>query len=1207
VVLLSHFEQSRKSPPTGQKSDSVTSSRVSTAGGTTSHTSADAPLTADPGRHSAPKIPPEAPPYHINPHLSEADTALVRRLLERNKKSFAGDAATVPTASPGVKHAIRLTDPKPFKQRAYRQSPKKQEFVRGKVQELLRKKLIVKSASPWSSPVVLVPKPHNPEELRMCIDYRKLNAQTKKDAYPIPLIEDCLEVCQAADWYTVLDIKDAYWHIEMEEESKQYTAFVTPDGLFQWNRMPFGLSNAPATFQRHVDHVLREHLGKYCTAFFDDCLVYSSGALTDHLVHVEIILKCLADAGLEVSLSKCHFAMQEVNYVGYVISKGTIKPDPALVRGIAAVQPPTNVKELRQFLGLVNYYRKFVKGFASIALPLYKLTKQSVEFVWSAVCQHAFATLTQALITAPCLKAPDYHLPFILQTDAAHEGIGAVLAQEHDGVEHPVAFISRKLKPAEINYSGTEKECLAVVWAIGQFEHYLIDAPFTVLTDHAALQWLPQKKFDNNRLMRWALKLQEFNFIVKHRAGTKNANADALSRAPIANSAPPEYDTHDPGVGLQDVAPKYVRLTARSRLPFPVIGFIPVDPSCAVFNASVAIIDESRLGQLAEAQRSENGTRQKIDWLEKQLVPATLTAVEKQRFTADCKNYILDPQPSPCPPVLKYAPAKPKRGLASFSPVLPRVVVPAIFRKELLELFHDAPFSGHLGIKRTIRRLSHNYYWNTLQQDVTDYVNACAVCASEKVRRRSPDLPAGSMPSPTLPFHVISVDHIGPLTKSDDFKYVLVIIDHFTRWCITVPVFDVSANSTARALYDEVYNKYGLPKILISDRGSAFHNDVVAMLHTQLRVRHLFTVPYHPQSNGVVERLNGTIKQILTALASTHGDQWVQVLQAATFAYNTSVSEVTGYTPHYLLFGREALVPGDQLAISAEAADLDLVSDLPHDNYASQLLQDLSECHSVVQAIFASKEQLRHDERYATARVPTYEVGDRVWVKDPRRIKKPKLYAPWIGPGVIRRKLSELVYLIDYPNARELGFRERSQTIHLNNMKPYTSPVPPADDSDGLQPPRVPLEAEDDADEKKSNDSPHPPAPPLPPTSPPEPPASPVPARDPVAPEAPAPPPTIPPVERTRPLPFPRTQRLPSELLDAPAKGNDAENARDIPTSDTVASSVAERRRSHQRPFYSDDFYARPLPVPAQIHHSRRPGISNPTRRTPPKASKGGV
>ena len=403
-------------------------------------------------------------PYQFNPSLTPPQVDALVRLVEKLTLCFPRDPMAPPKPSPGVRHTIHLTNTKVVSRAPYRTSPEKQEIIDKQVDNFLKRGIIRPSTSPWASPVTLQPKPHKIKpEWRFCIDYRGVNSQTEKDAYPMPLIQHCLEFCSKADWLTLIDIKDAYWHIEMDPASIPITAFVTRKGHFEWTRLPFGLCNAPATFQRYVNDVLREHLGVRCSAFFDDVNIFTTGTFEEHLADVEKVLTTLGDHGLEAALSKCRFAFKEVRYVGHVINKGTIKPDPEKVRAIAKYPIPVNIKELRSFLGLTNYYRQFVPEFALKAAPLYGLLKKNVKFQWGSDQQGAFNLLISALMGPTCLYAPDFTKEFILQTDASGNGISGVLAQKYNDGIHPIGFISRQLNAAERNYSATEQECLAVV------------------------------------------------------------------------------------------------------------------------------------------------------------------------------------------------------------------------------------------------------------------------------------------------------------------------------------------------------------------------------------------------------------------------------------------------------------------------------------------------------------------------------------------------------------------------------------------------------------------------------------------------------------------------------------------------------------------------------------------------------------------------
>lgn len=1006
-------------------------------------------------------------PFDINPTLTANERKLVLDILKTHPRAFAGDPEAPPATSPGVSHRIELKDNTPNKQSAYRQSPLKQAAVSQNTKTLLKRGLIERSNSPWSSPVVLVPKPHVENQWRMCIDFRKLNAQTKKDAYPIPLIEQCLDTCKDADYFTLIDIKDAFHHIPMDESSKPLTAFVTPDGLFQWKYMPFGLTNAPATFQRYVDSKLQGLLGKCCTAFFDDCLVYTTGSLEQHMKDVESVLARLTEARLEASLTKCKFAYQELLFIGHLISKGRVKPDPLKVRAVQDFPIPKNLSELRSFLGLMNYYHRFIQDYARIALPLYYLTRKGVKYEWSGVCDTAFNRLKKALLSAPCLRTPNFRAPFVLQTDASKEGIAGVLTQEFDGEEHPIAYISRQLNKAEKNYSGTELECLAVVWSIGQFEHYLLDAPFTLVTDHSALQWMSSKKFENTRIMRWILKLQEFTFNVQHRAGSKNANADALSRVAVPGSAPPDDSTDDPAIGPFDQKPRFVRLIDSKKLPYPVISDpVPVRDTLQMRRVyastgaqlsltepldSVVLVDQGKLEKLATQQRAEPFSSELIDYLEKKEIPARFSPEEQRRFALSARDYILIPQLSPCLSVLCYSPARPRRGLSSLTPIVPRIVVPFEFRRPILHSFHNSPFGGHFGIKRTLRKVMTNHYWPTMSRDVENWVKNCIFCTKEKALRKPEKVPYGFIVPPTAPFELISIDFVGPMKhKSEDFHYILVIIDHFTRWAITVPTKGQTAEIVAQSLLDEVYNRFGVPKRLLSDRGSVFIGELLTALNKHLGITRLLTSSHHPQTNGMVERFNSTLKDTLGTLVEEYGTQWVHILQSATFAYNTSKSEATGFTPYYALYGREAITPGDQLAITASELD-DTNITVPA--YISFMLSNLRSCHEFIQTVFKNKEEHVLSERLKRARILVYAPGDLVWVQNPQADSKTRnqigRVPRWKGPATILERRGELSYLVEFTSAKEnfMGLTKYS-TVNVRNLRPFFSPLkPPSDES----------------------------------------------------------------------------------------------------------------------------------------------------------------
>ena len=429
-----------------------------------------------------------------------------------------------------VTHQIITENVPPIRQRPYRLSPVEHEFVGKELDHMLQQGIIRPSSSPWTSPIVLVKKKNG--KTRFCVDYRKLNKVTKRDAYPLPRIDEILDSLGKAKWFTSLDLASGYWQVEMSEADREKTAFITKQGIFEFNVMPFGLTNAPATFQRLMDRVFHDIKDKYVLVYLDDINIYSN-TFEEHIQHLTEVLERFRQANLKLNLEKCHFCKKELTFLGHIVSEKGIQPDPGKIDKVKNFPTPTNVTELRGFIGLASYYHRFIKEFASIVEPMHRLLRKDIPYIWNEDCQKAFEILKEKLTTAPILIYPDFAKPFILHTDASYLGLGAILAQEDDeGNEHVVAYASRSLVGAEYNYSPTEIECLASVWAMKYFRPYIYLMDFILVTDHAALQWMMNNPNPNKRMTRWILTITDYPFQIRYRKGKKHQNADTLSRIP---------------------------------------------------------------------------------------------------------------------------------------------------------------------------------------------------------------------------------------------------------------------------------------------------------------------------------------------------------------------------------------------------------------------------------------------------------------------------------------------------------------------------------------------------------------------------------------------------------------------------------------------------------------------------------------------------
>lgn len=442
-----------------------------------------------------------------------------------------------------VEHVIVTRSPA-IKQRYYPISPAMQRVVNSELDKMLAQGIVERSNSPWSSPILLVPKRDGSH--RFCVDFRKLNSVTERDAYPLPYVSHILDKLRDARYLSTLDIKSAYWEIPMAENSKQYTAFTVPNrGLFQFRRMPFGLHNAPATWQRFIDRVIGADLEPHVFAYLDDIIIVTP-TFEQHLVVLEEVVKRIHSAGLTLSREKSQFCRSELRYLGYVINGSGLLVDPEKIRAMLNIPTPKSTSEVRRILGISSWYRRFVKDYATLVAPLTNLLRKNKRFEWSEECERAWVSVKECLVTAPVLAMPDYEREFVIQADASNFGIGAVLTQNFDDGERVIAYLSRSLSRQERNFSTTEKECLAVLYAIEKFRPYIEGSHFTVITDHFSLLWLNSLQNPSGRLARWAVRLQQYDFTIVHRKGKDHIVPDALSRSvPVIETAQPDIPILD--------------------------------------------------------------------------------------------------------------------------------------------------------------------------------------------------------------------------------------------------------------------------------------------------------------------------------------------------------------------------------------------------------------------------------------------------------------------------------------------------------------------------------------------------------------------------------------------------------------------------------------------------------------------------------------
>ncbi|KAG1580706.1 hypothetical protein G6F48_010280 [Rhizopus delemar] len=452
----------------------------------------------------------------------------LRKLLKKYENIFDWDNNTIGHTNL-LKHKITIKeDTMPISHRPYRISPLEAEHLQKELDKYCKLGVIEPSNSPWAAPVILVKKKNG--EYRMVIDYRKLNAVTKKDAYPLPRIDDLLDTLGKAKVFSALDMRAGFHQVPMEEDSKELTAFTTKYGTYHYNTLPMGLVNSPATFQRLIDLCFRPLINQCLVAYIDDLNVYSLNK-HEHLQHLEQVFQCVQIANLKLNPEKCFFFKDHLKFLGYIVTKEGLQTDPSKIQKIVEYPQPKTIKQVRGFLGIASYYRRFIKNFAAIARPLHDQTKTTKKVPWTNKTTESFESLKRALTTTPILSRPDFNKPFILITDASKLGLGAILTQLDDnGYEHPVIYASRGLKSTESNYAPTKLECLAVIWAVKLFRPYVLGKKFTIITDHSALNGLLKTPNPTGIIARWITILSEYEFEIKYRPGRVNESADFLSR-----------------------------------------------------------------------------------------------------------------------------------------------------------------------------------------------------------------------------------------------------------------------------------------------------------------------------------------------------------------------------------------------------------------------------------------------------------------------------------------------------------------------------------------------------------------------------------------------------------------------------------------------------------------------------------------------------
>jgi len=909
---------------------------------------------------------------------------------------FDNENASLLPSNGKMDHAIETVDNKdPPYGPLYNLSTTELAVLRDYIDESLQKGWIRRSTSPCGAPILFVPKKDG--GLRLCVDYRGLNKITVKNRTALPLISETLDRLVGAAIFTKFDLKDAYHRIRIQKGHEWKTAFRTRYGHFEYLVMPFGLANAPATFQSYINQALIGLVDTICVIYLDDILIYSK-TTEEHHAAVRKVLERLRQFKLYCNLKKCEFDTDKVDFLGFRVSTEGVGMEPSRVAAIEEWPEPKTFRELQVFLGFANFYRRFIAKYSKVVAPLTNMLKGMQEgkktgpFGFAEAQRQSFNALKKAFTSAGVLVHFDPSKPIMLETDASGFAIGAVLSQQHTDINNPanrhwkpVAYFSRKMIPAENNYETHDQELLAIVAAFKQWRHYLEGSAHTVLvkTDHNSLKYFMTKKDLNRRQARWAERLSAFDFEIVYRTGKSNP-ADGPSRRPdyelpkdASSTLLPTlqqklravymtqmhsykglaaqrqrrvfaaYIEHDKPLLTQPLrrtgpwAPEPSSLMGSPRSATQGVEEEPYSPRAHEHEWCHEKARPPRtaglLGRLKKEKPEEEDSTgydsedaesiHDYDEIPNQasrpalLMPRTLVCAAMTGMnaytepTTSLTDLIRSAQEAQgwregqlLPKDLAAKRTKSQDGLWMRED---KIMIPPVeaLRQEIISVCHDDPHSSHFGHAKTTELVRRHYWWESVGEDVKRYVKTCATCQRTKVSRHKPYGELASLPRPSGPWQEISMDFVTDLPPSMDaegssFDSILVVIDRYTKMALYIAARKtITADELSQVFVNRVVRSFGVPKGIVSDRGSVFTSKFWSALCYILGVKRRLSTAFHPQTDGQTERQNQTLEHYLRCYCNYRQNDWVNQLALAEFTYNNSQHSTIGTSPFYALYG----------------------------------------------------------------------------------------------------------------------------------------------------------------------------------------------------------------------------------------------------------------------------------------------------------------
>ena len=971
--------------------------------------------------------------------LTEDQRAKLYTFIASNRKTFAKDTAELGCTNVH-RHTIETGQAPPQRKRPYRVSPQIKQHIEEQIEDMLKNDIIQPSNSLWAAPVVMCKKKDN--TYRFAVDYRDLNAVTEPINFPIPRLEDVIDSVgeNNSKIFTVLDLRAGFHQIPLDPETAHKTTFVTHSGSYSFKRLTYGLRNAPIAFQAVMAQVLQGINFKYALVYVDDILIHST-TFEEHLVHLQNVFNRLNEANLKLQPKKCQFAAEKVEYLGHYFSKQGIEVNPSKIEAVKTYPVPKTRKQLKAYLGLTKYYRRFVRNYAAIAAPLNSLLKKDTEYKWSDECEASFKLLKEKLMSSPILAFADTRRPFFISVDASGTAIGYILGQkDSEGREVVISYGGRALRGTELKWSICERECLALVEAIKHFHPYISHSHFTVYSDNIALKWLQKIRDENGRLGRWSLKLQGYNFTVAHKPGIKNQNADALSRR--------SYNTpeHSKNPEAKCQSQNHSESPVSQNQSEPSVQYLQTHfeyadkPSNHFLSALQQIPTENeeptamplREPTISTKSRADIATLQEtcsdVGLLYRYMVHGQLpdNKTEQQKLIISSEQYVIRDDV-----LFHFIDARTKsnkRHENSFS----QLVVPKCLREDVILAYHDG--NAHLGFDKTYSAIRCKYYWPKMYTDIDIHVRTCDTCQRCKRYYNNDKAPLTPLPIPAEPFSRLHMDILGPLTTTTEkHKYILLVVCAFTGWCECFPLKTQESSVIAQILYSEIFCRWGSPDSIVSDRGANFMSRLISALCELFQVTRHHTSSFHPESNSAAERTNSTLAQALRSYCNVEQTNWHKQLPAIMMAFRNAQSATTGFTPYELVFGRPMRTPLDTALIPRESLS----------KSAQEHMQELVDSLKLTNMLVKSNRlaaQARQKKQYdQKAKEPNFQLRQQVMLK--KHNVKPglskKLSQKYDGPFYITKVNPNHTFDL----RRQSNHKALRSRVHANRLKPYYNPA----------------------------------------------------------------------------------------------------------------------------------------------------------------------